>query len=220
MDKPKAVHGTNKAASGENLAVHPDAPAGGGGAGHFQVAKSPVPMGFQDGKRGGCYMGPSASHADPGFCQDVQPGTRETIEDKESGVRIIVERQKDGLYHWLVETLDGAQGCEGVHDPVTEFTGEACEDITSKDVRDELEKQVAITEGQAPGKPPGHPVRREIILIKKDDWLTKISRDRWRTFEWERHLKPTQETLGKRRARRELFNPDLIYPGDTFEVIG
>lgn len=217
MTEPRIDPASDPSAGAGHPAAHPDAPAGGGGTGHFRVARGPAPMGLQDGRRDRCSDSPSALNMPAEACQEAPPGTREMDEDKDSGVRILVERQKDGLYHWLIETLDGAQSCEGVHDPESKFTAEYCEDISSKSIRDELEKQVAVTEQQGKEKPPGQNVRREIIVIKKDDWLTKISRDRWRTFEWERHLKATQETLDRRKDGR--LNPDLIYPGDTFEVI-
>lgn len=59
----------------------------------------------------------------------------------------------------------------------------------------------------------------EVVVIVKKDWLTKISLARWGTINWKRHLKPTEMTHKARRARGRKFNPDLIYPGDTFEVI-
>ncbi len=58
-----------------------------------------------------------------------------------------------------------------------------------------------------------------MLTIVKDDWLSKITLKRWKTIYWDRHLKPTQETLDNRKQRGESFNPDLIYPGDTFEII-
>ena len=58
-----------------------------------------------------------------------------------------------------------------------------------------------------------------IITIVEGDWLSKISQARWGTIEWKRYLKPTPQTLAARRARGKPFNPDLIYPGDTFEAI-
>ena len=69
------------------------------------------------------------------------------------------------------------------------------------------------------GKEKKPSLKREIIYICKRDWLTKISHDRWQTFQWQRHLKPTEETLESRRRNAQEFNPDLIYPGDTFEVL-
>ena len=59
----------------------------------------------------------------------------------------------------------------------------------------------------------------EIIVIVEKDWLSKLSRARWGTIRWERHLRPTKMTLDSRKARGRAFDPNLIYPGDTFEVI-
>lgn len=58
----------------------------------------------------------------------------------------------------------------------------------------------------------------EIVVIVETDWLSKISLARWGTIEWKRHLKPTKMTLDSRKAAGKKFNPDLIFPGDTFEV--
>lgn len=59
----------------------------------------------------------------------------------------------------------------------------------------------------------------EFVVIVEGDWLTKISQKRWNTFEWQRHLKPTNLTLESRRKKGMAFNPDKIYPGDVFEVV-
>jgi hypothetical protein len=64
---------------------------------------------------------------------------------------------------------------------------------------------------------PTPPIR--LITIVKGDWLSKISQARWGTIQWQRYLKPTPQTLAARRACGKPFNPDLIYPGDTFEII-
>jgi hypothetical protein len=58
----------------------------------------------------------------------------------------------------------------------------------------------------------------EMIVIVEKDWLSKISQKRWGTINWKQHLKPTQMTLAARKRRNERFDPDVIYPGDTFEV--
>ncbi|MRS04748.1 hypothetical protein EG832_16250 [bacterium] len=58
----------------------------------------------------------------------------------------------------------------------------------------------------------------EIIIIVEKDWLSKISKKRWGTINWQNHLKPTQMTLDSRKRSGRPFNPDLIYPGDTFMV--
>jgi hypothetical protein len=202
--------------------VHPDAPTGGGGPGHFRTRKSRMPMGFVKVKADACHLGPTAGTQDARYCEEVKPGTKEQITDVESGIRILVERQKNGLYHWLIETLDGNQSCEGVHDPATEFSGEICVDITSKAALRALEETVSATKKKVETKQVApEEVVQEIILITiiKDDWLTKISRKRWGTDDWERHLAPTQETLDRRTQKGQAFDPNLIYPGDTFEVI-
>jgi hypothetical protein len=72
----------------------------------------------------------------------------------------------------------------------------------------ELEETAAKTKG-----PPA-----EIVVIVEHDWLTKISKARWGTMQWGRHLKPTSATLDARKKRGVPFNPDEILPGDTFEV--
>jgi hypothetical protein len=55
----------------------------------------------------------------------------------------------------------------------------------------------------------------------KEDWLSKISLKRWGDMHaWMRYLKETDKTLKDRQQRGEVFDPDHIYPGDTFEVIG
>jgi len=79
-----------------------------------------------------------------------------------------------------------------------------------KKLLEELQKE--ITEYEKPRQ------QAEIIVIVERDWLSKISQKRWRTMQWEKHLRPTQMTLDSRKLRNEKFNPDLIYPGDTFEV--
>jgi hypothetical protein len=60
----------------------------------------------------------------------------------------------------------------------------------------------------------------EIITIVQNDWLSKISLARWGDKDaWKTRLRPTRLTLESRRRRGERFDPDLIYPGDQFEVI-
>jgi hypothetical protein len=59
----------------------------------------------------------------------------------------------------------------------------------------------------------------EIVVIVNNDWLSKISQARWGTTDWRRHLKPTEATYASRRAMARPFNEDLIYPGDSFEVV-
>ena len=59
----------------------------------------------------------------------------------------------------------------------------------------------------------------EIVVIVEHDWLSKISLARWGTIHWKRHLMPTRMTIESRQASGKRFDPDLIYSGDTFEVI-
>jgi hypothetical protein len=74
-------------------------------------------------------------------------------------------------------------------------------------------------------KPTATPVpipradRPEIIVVQDKDWLSKISLTRWGTVKWEPFLKPTTATLERRRKKNEDWDPNLIYPGDTFEVL-
>jgi hypothetical protein len=58
----------------------------------------------------------------------------------------------------------------------------------------------------------------EVIRIRSKDWLTKISKSRWGDLDWKKYLRETKQTKGLKR-RRKVFNPNLIYPGDTFEII-
>ncbi len=196
----------------------PDAnsPAYAGGRGGFQGTRPPGPIGTD---RSRVHVGRTAGKLPSSYYEEVERGTREETVD--SGTRMVVERRQDGMYYWLIETLDGKQYCEGVYDPDTSFTAEICVDITSKAAKRELEKMVRTTSKPKPKKPGGTPqpqVKREIIRIVKTDWLTKISQTRWRTWDWQRYLKPTPETLDKRTKKGEPFDPDWIYPGDTFEV--
>lgn len=62
--------------------------------------------------------------------------------------------------------------------------------------------------------------RAEVIVIKEEDWLSKISKKRWGTIHWEQHMKPTEATRNSAKRLSTGFQEDLIYPGDTFEVIG
>jgi len=73
-------------------------------------------------------------------------------------------------------------------------------------------KRPAGSAPQAPGP--------KIVTVVEKDWLSKISLTYWKTTEWHRYLKPTQMTLAARAKKGEEFDPDLIYEGDTFEVIG
>jgi len=70
-----------------------------------------------------------------------------------------------------------------------------------------------------PTAPTPAPKGPELVVVVDKDWLTKISLARWNTLEWHLHLKPTQMTLAARAKKGEKFDKNLIYPGDTFEVI-
>lgn len=70
-----------------------------------------------------------------------------------------------------------------------------------------------------PPAPPPSPRQPEIIIVRDKDWLSRRSLERWGTVEWDKHLRPTQATLDSRSAKGQDFDPDLIYEGDTFEVI-
>lgn len=72
---------------------------------------------------------------------------------------------------------------------------------------------------QKPTASTPNPAGPEIIVVVDKDWLSKRSLARWGTIEWHRHLKPTQLTLAARAKKGQKFHEDLIYPGDTFEVI-
>lgn len=61
--------------------------------------------------------------------------------------------------------------------------------------------------------------QKEYVVIVENDWLSKITQRRWGTTDWSHHLRPTKMTLESRKLRGKPFNPDLIYPGDMFEVI-
>jgi hypothetical protein len=74
-----------------------------------------------------------------------------------------------------------------------------------------------------PSKPTGSAPTSpgpELVHVVEKDWLSKISLTRWKTTEWFRYLEPTQMTLDARAKKGETFDPDLIFEGDTFEVIG
>ena len=61
--------------------------------------------------------------------------------------------------------------------------------------------------------------QKEFVVIVEGDWLSKITMARWGTTNWRQHLKETQMTVDSRKVVGKKFNPDLIYSGDTFEVI-
>ena len=80
-------------------------------------------------------------------------------------------------------------------------------------------KKPPLRKPEEPTVMPPQPPAPEIIAIVDKDWLSKISMARWGTIEWRRHLKPTEMTLAARAQKGVKFHEDLIYPGDTFEVI-
>lgn len=79
-----------------------------------------------------------------------------------------------------------------------------------REIVEELNKEVVNK------RPAGPPI--EYIIIHNRDWLSKISLKRWGTIHWQSHLMPTQATLNSPKRNGRPFNPDLIYPGDTFIV--
>lgn len=78
--------------------------------------------------------------------------------------------------------------------------------------RKALLQELAETAKRAAGQPV------ETITIVKDDWLTKLSLARWGTLDWNSHLHPTELTENAREIKGKSFDPNLIYPGDTFRV--
>lgn len=83
------------------------------------------------------------------------------------------------------------------------------------------ERRKALLEelqAQAKVAPPAR-ARTDLVVVVKGDWLSKISMARWGTTDWRQHLKPTEMTLRSRKRRGKGFDPDLIYPGDTFEMV-
>lgn len=76
---------------------------------------------------------------------------------------------------------------------------------------EELNREISKKASVAP--------QTRIVVIVEKDWLSRISLKRWGTVHWRLHLKPTRLTLEARKRHHRVFDPDLIYPGDTFEVI-
>ena len=157
---------------------------------------------------------------------------------------------EDRQYHELVTTLDGKQECEMIYDPETKFLAlecfdymchatdeKPCSDEDMKNIKkylnerlsDMIEKKPKPTEikpeQSKPRTPSPSPTKRlEMIIIKKDDWLSKITKKRWPNKNWKNwrdFLKPTEDMLRKRKETGRPFNPsgDEIFPGDTFWVI-
>jgi len=60
--------------------------------------------------------------------------------------------------------------------------------------------------------------RGKVIWIKDDDWLSKITKERWGSINWQKYLEPTNTTLEARKKQRKPFDPNLIYKGDSFNV--
>ncbi len=85
----------------------------------------------------------------------------------------------------------------------------------SPERRQAILKELEETAARLTGPP------EEFVVIVKGDWLTKISKKRWNTFEWHRHLEPTKLTTTARKMHgtTPVFEPDLIYEGDVFRVI-
>lgn len=84
-------------------------------------------------------------------------------------------------------------------------------------LEDLAHEQLQRAQLPAPARDPGPPV--ELVTIVEGDWLSKITKKRWGTTAWRLHLQPTAMTIASREVRGRKFHEDLIYPGDTFEVV-
>lgn len=59
------------------------------------------------------------------------------------------------------------------------------------------------------------------ITIVEGDWLSKISEARWGDKHlWRKKLQPTPLTLKSPKRYGRKYHHDLIYPGDTFDIVG
>jgi len=142
---------------------------------------------------------------------------------KDGWIYQYVTEQKEGVARTMIVALDADPPFMAVLE--TDLQGVAPE--RREALLKELSAMAKKRKEPPPGKPQGpiasppQPIESEIIVIeiKDKDWLSKITLARWGTTKWQRHLKPTQLTLAARRQKGEPFNPNLIYPGDTFEVI-
>ena len=128
-----------------------------------------------------------------------------TFELRDGAIYQYLADQAEGVSQLIVTNLDAS----------VPYVAEMSLDLqgTPPSARAALLKEL----GERAAKVPHRPV--SIITIVQGDWLTKISKARWNTLNWQLHLRPTAMTLKARRSRGRLFNPDVIYPGDTFEVI-
>ena len=80
-------------------------------------------------------------------------------------------------------------------------------------------RQAALKELEAGAAKTG--VVADIITIVQGDWLSKISLARWGDkHAWKDRLRPTRMTVEARTRRGKTFDPNLIYPGDQFDVVG
>lgn len=130
---------------------------------------------------------------------------------------MVVELREGAIYPYLSDHKEGVSNLTiTALDAPVPYGAELHMDLQGsppgkrKALLEELERSVGKLSGPEPDS--------EIVVIVKRDWLSKLSLARWGATDWARHLKATQMTLDSRRVRGKRFDPDLIYPGDTFEV--
>lgn len=140
---------------------------------------------------------------------------------KEGWVYQYITEHKEGVAQTTIVALDAVPPFIAVLHTDLQFANPK----KREEILKELEVMVKRHKQPRPHKPKKpasttpQPKATEIIVIVDKDWLSKISLARWGTIEWHRHLKPTEITLAARAKQGKKFNEDLIYPGDTFEVI-
>jgi hypothetical protein len=129
---------------------------------------------------------------------------------------IIFELRDGVIYQFISDYREGVSQTvvTGVDAPVP-FVAELDMDLqgTPPDRRAALVQELMSTAARATAR------KAKIVVIVPGDWLTKISKARWGSLDWMKHLKPTQMTLDARKAKGKRFDPHWIYPGDTFEVM-
>jgi hypothetical protein len=151
-----------------------------------------------------------------------QNWTRLRFEIEKKGGRWVAENGivyelKDGvIYQYLADSKQGVSDIiVTALDAEVPYVGVLSVDLQGTppekraDLLKELNEQAARSAGAT----------TEIVTIVTKDWLSKISLARWGTIDWARHLRPTKLTLEARKMRGRRFDPDLIYPGDSFEVL-
>lgn len=128
---------------------------------------------------------------------------------------LVFELVDGAIYQYVADSKEGvsqlvitAMDAEVPYVASLEYDLQGTPPERRKDLLRELADTAKKTTGQAV----------EVVTVVKGDWLTKISLARWNTLDWKRHLKPTELTLNTRKIKGIPFNPDLIYPGDTFEI--